>query len=55
MALTDSHDLSGMNVLLLDDLYRSGSTLAVATDVLYDQADCNNVYVLVMTKTRSRR
>nr|VFK40283.1 MAG: hypothetical protein BECKSD772F_GA0070984_105717 [Candidatus Kentron sp. SD]VFK44417.1 MAG: hypothetical protein BECKSD772E_GA0070983_103727 [Candidatus Kentron sp. SD] len=55
MALTGHHDLSEMNVLLLDDLYRSGSTLIVATDILYDQAKCKNVYILTMTKTRSRR
>ena len=55
MALTGSHDLSELNVLLLDDLYRSGSTLKVATDILYDQAKCKNIYVLTMTKTRSKR
>lgn len=55
MCLTGKHNLSGMNILLLDDLYRSGATLQVATDLLYDRANCNNVYVLVMTKTRSRR
>ena len=55
MTLTGNHDLSGLNILLLDDLYRSGSTLAAATDILYDQANCKNVYVLTMTKTRSRR
>ncbi len=55
MRLTDKHNLSGMNILLLDDLYRSGSTLKVATDILYDEASCKDVYVLTMTKTRSRR
>jgi predicted amidophosphoribosyltransferase len=55
MALTGNHDLSEKNVLLIDDLYRSGATFAVATDILYDQANCKNVYVLAMTKTRSRR
>lgn len=55
MSLTGNHDLSEMNVLLLDDLYRSGSTLNVATNILYDKAKCKGVYVLVMTKTRSRR
>ncbi len=55
MTLTGNHDLSKLNILLLDDLYRSGSTLKVATDILYDQAKCKNVYVLTMTKTRSRR
>jgi len=55
MTLTGNRDLSELNILLLDDLYRSGSTLKVATDILYDQAKCNSVYVLTMTKTRSRR
>lgn len=55
MRLTDKHNLSGMNILLLDDLYRSGTTLKIATDILYDKALCKGVYVLTMTKTRSRR
>lgn len=52
---TEKHDLTDMNVLLLDDLYRSGSTLEVVTDILYDIAKCKNIYVLAMTKTRSKR
>ncbi|RPI72588.1 MAG: ComF family protein [Geobacteraceae bacterium] len=55
MVLAGNHDLSGKNVLLLDDLYRSGATLQVAADMLYDQASCKDVFVLTMTKTRSRR
>ncbi|EIJ41185.1 putative amidophosphoribosyltransferase [Beggiatoa alba B18LD] len=46
--------LSDKNVLLLDDLYRSGSTLRIATDILYKQAKVKNVFVLTMTKTRSK-
>lgn len=55
MNIAKHHDLSGKNVLLLDDLYRSGSTLRVATELLYSEADAKNVYVLTMTKTRSNR
>jgi len=55
MALTGKRNLAGKNVLLLDDLYRSGSTLSVATDILYQNAKVKDVFVLTMTKTRSRR
>lgn len=48
-------DLSGKNVLIVDDLFRSGATLQVATEILYRDAKCHNVYVLTMTKTRSKR
>jgi predicted amidophosphoribosyltransferase len=48
-------NLTGKNILLLDDLFRSGATLTVATDILYQQANVKNVFVLVMTKTRSKR
>jgi predicted amidophosphoribosyltransferase len=54
MILAAAHDLSGKNVLLLDDLYRSGATLFVATEILYEQARCHQVFVLTMTKTRNR-
>ena len=53
--ISDDFDISGKNVLLLDDLYRSGATLSTATDVLYKKAKVENVCVLTMTKTRSRR
>lgn len=47
--------LAGKNVLLLDDLYRSGATLRVATELLYRQGRVSDVFVLTMTKTRSKR
>lgn len=42
-------------VLLVDDLYRSGSTLRIATDLLYREGQAEHVSVLTMTKTRSNR
>lgn len=55
MNYTRSHNLVDKNVLLIDDLYRSGSTLSVATDLLYHQAGVRDVFALTMTKTRSRK
>lgn len=53
--LEQCDDLKGKNVLLIDDLYRSGATLKAATKLLYERAEVQNVYVLTMTKTRSNR
>lgn len=44
----------GKNVLLFDDLYRSGATLNAITRVLYEQGGVSDVYVLTLTKTRSK-
>jgi len=43
------------NVLLFDDLYRSGATLSAATQALINDGHVANVYVLVITKTRSKK
>ena len=52
----DSGDsVAGCDILLVDDLYRSGATLSVATNLLYEEAKANKVCVLTMTKTRSNR
>ena len=55
-ALCISSDISvaGCAILLVDDLYRSGATLTVATELLYG-AGARKVSVLTMTKTRSKR
>ena len=45
----------GKDVLLFDDLYRSGTTLKELTDVLYKYGKVRNVYVITMTKTRVNR
>lgn len=44
--------LRGKTVLLLDDLYRSGATLNAVTRVLYELAQCSDVYALALTRTR---
>ncbi|WP_111813150.1 ComF family protein [Acinetobacter soli] len=45
----------GKKILLVDDLYRSGSTLKEITRVLYEQGKVSNVYVVTLTKTRVNR
>ena len=40
------------NILLLDDLYRSGSTLKTITGLLKKHGKPNKVYVLALTRTR---
>ncbi len=53
MYIAKNYNLNGKNIMLVDGLYRSGSTLKEATKLLYEQAKANNVYVLTMLKTRS--
>jgi competence protein ComFC len=45
----------GQYVLLFDDLYRSGETLNAATTALKDLGGAARVYVLALTRTRTRR
>jgi competence protein ComFC len=54
LAVSNSVALRGKKVLLVDDLFRSGATLEVATEVL-SKAGAGEVFVLTMTKTRSHR
>ena len=53
MSISESRNISGLNILLVDDLYRSGSTLSAATDLLLIQGQAASVSVITMTKTRS--
>jgi competence protein ComFC len=42
-------------VLLFDDLFRSGSTLKEITKMLYEKGKVQNVYVVTLTKARSKK
>lgn len=53
--IAKDRNIKGKSVLLVDDLYRSGTTLSACCAVLYEEAEIESVCVLVMTKTRSRR
>jgi predicted amidophosphoribosyltransferase len=46
--------IADKNILLVDDLYRSGATLSSISTVL-ENAKVKNIYVLTITKTRSNR
>jgi competence protein ComFC len=43
----------GRNLLLFDDLFRSGATMNAITSDLYDQGAAKTVYALALTRTRS--
>ena len=55
IVIAGDKDISGDNILLVDDLYRSGATLNSATEILYREAAVGSVSVLTMTKTRTKR
>ena len=55
LKLAEKTNFSGKRILLVDDLYRSGSTLRIATDILYHEGKAEAVSVLTMTKTRRNR
>jgi competence protein ComFC len=55
MGIMNCQHLAGKTILLVDDLYRSGSTLQTATELLHSTARVRSVFVLTMTKTRSKR
>ena len=43
------------NILLFDDLYCSGSTMEVVSRKLREVGKVGNIYVLTLTKTRTKR
>lgn len=44
--------IKGKQVLLFDDLFRSGATLNAVTEVIYREGKAQKVYVLALTRTR---
>ncbi|MFZ2146425.1 MAG: hypothetical protein WAV28_04320 [Sedimentisphaerales bacterium] len=48
-------EVEGRNVLLLDDLYRSGAPLNSITQTLKSKGKVKGVYVLTLTITRGRK
>lgn len=55
MSIQGTESVRDLDLLLVDDLFRSGATLTVATKLLHEQGGANKVSVLTMTKTRSTR
>jgi len=55
IAVNDDPIIHDKSVLLIDDLYRSGATLRISTDLLMKVAKVRVVSVLTMTRTRSHR
>lgn len=51
----DAVHTTGKNILLFDDLFRSGSTMNAITDVLLKQGMAASVFALTITKTRSNQ
>jgi predicted amidophosphoribosyltransferase len=47
--------IAGKNVLLFDDLFRSGATMNAITDVLLQHGQAGSVRALTITKTRSNQ
>ncbi|MBK8909417.1 MAG: ComF family protein [Rhodospirillales bacterium] len=53
--VVDANQTAGKNVLLFDDLFRSGATMNAITDVLLQQGKASSVRALAITKTRSNQ
>jgi len=51
----DFRQIQGKRVLLVDDLFRSGATLAAATEAVYAQGRAQAVYAFAVTRTRVHR
>ncbi len=48
----DPNQLSGKSILLVDDLFDSGSTMTAATNTIYKQGKAKDVYAFAITRTR---
>lgn len=50
-----NENLKGKNILLFDDLYRSGETLNAVCEIVVNQGKAKSAFVLTITKTRTKR
>lgn len=53
--VVDAQQTSGRQILLFDDLFRSGTTMNAITEVLIDPGKATVVRALTITKTRSNQ
>lgn len=53
--IANAEKYKNKKVLIIDDLFRSGTTVNELTETLYSQANVGNVYIVTLTKTRSHR
>ncbi|MFA9616447.1 ComF family protein [Mannheimia sp. E15BD] len=51
-SIRDSQIYRSKNILILDDLFRSGGTLNEISELLYREAAVKDVYIMTLTKTR---
>lgn len=51
----DMNKYKNKKILIIDDLFRSGTTVNELTDTLLNKASVGNVYIVTLTKTRSNR
>lgn len=49
----DARLIAGQSLLLIGDLYRTGATLATATQVAYEQGRARDVYAFAIARTRA--
>lgn len=50
----DRSTSAGQNILLFDDLFRSGATMNAITQLIYEEGKAGEVYSLTITRTRSK-
>jgi len=53
VTLNGGFDFSNMSILIVDDLFDSGSTLSVATELLKELGHARRICILAMTKTKN--
>lgn len=53
--LIENQKYKGKTILLFDDIFRSGATLNAATQILKEKGKIDYIYVLTLTKTRTKR